>query len=82
MCKRCGGLEYQDKDLGLVCWTCGRARITRKAEDLDAIEAKRSNHAFKMLDKQRKNWQDSPSFRWEDYEEVEIPSVSPNYLVG
>ena len=73
---------YTDADLGMVCWACGRSTITRPADDGEGTEAKRSNHAFKMLDKQRKNWQDSPSFRWEDYEEVEIPSVSPNYLVG
>ena len=50
MCKRCGGLEYQDKDLGLVCWTCGRSTITREATpDLEA-DARSCKRAFKALD--------------------------------
>ena len=36
-CKRCGGLMYADKDLGMVCRVCGRSRITREATpDLEA----------------------------------------------
>ena len=50
MCKRCGGLDYPDKDLGLVCMTCGRSRITRQSTpDLEA-DAKSCKRAFKALD--------------------------------
>lgn len=72
---------YADKDLGPVCRNCGRAEITRHPDDEEGKQSKRDNHAWKLLDKLGKNWRDSPSYRWEDYEEVETPSVSPNCLV-
>ena len=49
-CKHCGGLEYPDKDLGMVCRTCGRSRITRlSTPDLEA-DARSCKRAFKALD--------------------------------